>query len=149
MNIISTQYTLEHKSLDIYLAGCSGNPHCINCHNQETWDFNQGMYYKDVFNIIKNKIIDFDNMIDNIMIFGGEPLDQEIDKLIDLFLFLHSFNKQIWLFTRYEINNVSKNIKIYCHYVKTGRYIEELKCDDNIQYGIKLATSNQKIHKIR
>ena len=37
--------------------------------------------------------------------------------------------------------------KELCDYIKTGSYIEELKCDDNIQYGIKLATSNQKINK--
>ena len=45
MNILATQYTLPYKSLDIYVAGCSGSPHCINCHNKESWDFNQGEIY--------------------------------------------------------------------------------------------------------
>jgi hypothetical protein len=36
----------------------------------------------------------------------------------------------------------------YNIYIKTGRYIEEFKCNDNIQYGIKLASSNQQIYKL-
>ena len=148
MNILSTQYTLEYKSFDIYVAGCSGNPHCASCHNQESWDFNQGIYYKNEFDAINDKITDFDNMIDNIMIFGGEPLDQNIDDLSELLMFLKRFNKNIWLFTRYKLNEVPDDIKLYCNYIKTGRYIEELKCENNIQYGIKLATTNQKINKL-
>ena len=38
-------------------------------------------------------------------------------------------------------------IKELCDYIKTGEYDESLKCENNIQYGIKLATSNQKINK--
>jgi hypothetical protein len=36
----------------------------------------------------------------------------------------------------------------YNIYIKYGRYIEELKIDNNIQYGIKLASINQGIIKI-
>jgi glutaminase len=34
-----------------------------------------------------------------------------------------------------------------CDYIKTGRYIPELKVNENVHYGINLATSNQKIYK--
>ena len=35
----------------------------------------------------------------------------------------------------------------YLDYIKYGSYKEELKCDNNIFYGVKLATSNQKMLK--
>jgi anaerobic ribonucleoside-triphosphate reductase activating protein len=152
MNILATQYTLEHKSLEIYVAGCSGikGVHCTSCHNQESWEFNQGdLYTKEYFNHIEQKVTDFNNLIDNIMLFGGEPLDQNHDELLHMLLDLKSLNKDIWLFTRYDINKIPKEIKILCDYIKCGRYLPELACEDNIYYGIKLATSNQKIYKKR
>ena len=45
MNIVTTQYTLKTKSLEIYVAGCRGDSHgthCEGCHNPELWDFNIG-----------------------------------------------------------------------------------------------------------
>lgn len=150
MNILYTDYTLQHNSLDIYVSGCRGNPHCSGCHNPESWDFEQGTQYNEkYFNYIKNKLKDFDLLIGNIMIFGGEPLDQNHDELIHMLMDLKSFSKKIWLFTRYELSEVPKEVLKLCDYVKCGKYDSELICDDNIQYGIKLATNNQKIIKVR
>lgn len=148
MNILYIDYTLQNKSLDVYVAGCNGNPHCGQCHNPESWDFNIGSKYDDkYFNYLKNKIRDFDLLIDNFMVFGGEPLDQDIDELIHFLFDLKSLKKKIWLFTRYELKEIPDEVLILCDYVKCGRYILELKTEDNIQYGIALATSNQKIYK--
>ncbi|EKS4345064.1 4Fe-4S cluster-binding domain-containing protein [Clostridium botulinum] len=150
MNILATQYTLSLKSLDIYVAGCRGDNgvHCTSCHNPETWKFNQGdKYNKFVLNKIKNKINDFDNIINNIMIFGGEPLDQNHNDLLHMLSDLKQFNKDVWLFTRYTINKVPKEVKNLCDYIKCGSYEPELKTNSNIQYGINLATSNQNIYK--
>ena len=148
MNILSTQYTLSRRSFEIYIAGCVGNPHCKNCHNPEYWDFNMGEKYdSDYFNKIKIKINDFDSMIDKIEIFGGESLDQDYNELKIFLSDLKTLNKPIWLFTRYELSNISNFIKERCDYIKCGRYIEELSCSDNVQYRITLATSNQKIYK--
>ena len=41
--------------------------------------------------------------------------------------------------------DVKPVFKEYCDFIKVGAYIPELKTDNNIQQGIKLATSNQKI----
>ena len=149
MNILSTQYTLKNKVFEIYVAGCSAIPHCTNCHNPETWDFNQGDFFDDKYfkEKIEIKIIEFDSMIRNIMIFGGEPLDQPIEELIYLLSKLYKCKKTIWLFTRNEIENVPDKIKEYCNYIKCGSYVPELTTENNIQYGIKLATSNQYIYK--
>ena len=147
MNILSTQYTLSNKALEIYVAGCNGQPHCTNCHNPQSWNFNLGKEWnKEKANIIF-KIGCFPNMIENIMIFGGEILDQDLNEVEQLLLFLDRFDLPIWLFTRYSLEDVPSFVKEYCTYIKCGRYNESLRTDDNIQYGIKLATSNQHIYK--
>ena len=149
MNILYTDFTLKNKSLDIYVAGCNGNPHCMDCHNPESWDFNQGVEYNNKYlSYLKNRIKDFNILIDNIMIMGGEPLDQNYNELIKMLLDFKQFNKDIWLFTRYEIEEISDDIVECCNYIKTGKYIPELKTDDNIQFNIRLASSNQRIYKI-
>jgi anaerobic ribonucleoside-triphosphate reductase activating protein len=152
MNIASTQYTLEIKSLEIYVAGCNASPHCPNCHNPESWNFNLGENYDFEYLLkLENKVKNFDNMIDNIMIMGGEPLDQNKKEIYELFFDIATSStlntKKIWLFTRYELENIAKEIKDLCDYIKCGKYIKELSCDNNIQHGIKLATSNQNIYK--
>jgi anaerobic ribonucleoside-triphosphate reductase activating protein len=151
MNILATQYTLSLKSLDIYVSGCSGNPHCEGCHNPESWNFNLGQEYNNEYfkKYIYDKCIEFNDIIKNIMIFGGEPLDNNHE---DLRVMLHDIKMNlqdipIWLFTRYDIDAVPNFVKEYCDYIKCGRYLPEQKTEDNIQYNIKLATSNQKIYK--
>lgn len=148
MNIASTQFTLSTKSLEIYLSGCDGA--CgESCHNYELRDFNIGVDYKNEMPKIINKIKDFDLLIDNIWILGGEPMLQNLKELFNLISTLKTqTNKSIWLWTRFGIEDVQSCISAQCDYIKTGMYIESLKCDNNIQYGIKLATSNQKIIKL-
>ena len=150
MNILATQYSLPRKSLEIYVSGCKGDDafgHCHNCHNPETWDFNQGIYYKDELPKILTKIEDFSSLIKRVEIFGGEPNDQNLEELEDLLTILKNTNKELWVWTRYNLKDCPDFEKKLCDYIKTGEYKESLKCDDNIQYGIKLATSNQKINK--
>lgn len=147
MNILSIDYTLKHQSIDIYVSGCNG-PHCNGCHNPTSWDFSIGVPYDaDVEKIISGKYNDFECMIQNIMIFGGEPLDQDIDKLLELLQFLSKFDLPMWLFTRYDISEVPESVKELVSYIKTGRYEPEQACERNIHYGIELATLNQKIYK--
>jgi anaerobic ribonucleoside-triphosphate reductase activating protein len=149
MNILATQYTLATKSFEIYVAGCKGQPHCKNCHNPESWDFNQGNRWSEEYylSIIKPKIVEFSNMIRSIMIFGGEPLDQKHSELLSMLYDLKEFNKDIWLFTRYNLEDIPKEIVDCCDYIKCGRYEENNTTDNHMEYGIKLATSNQHIYK--
>lgn len=149
LNILATQYTLATKSFEIYVAGCNGNPHCSSCHNAESWNFNQGTKYtEDYFKQkIESKVKEFNELINNIMIFGGEPLDQDHNELMSMLNDLDKLNLPIWIFTRYDIKDVPEEIKEYCDYIKCGRYLPELTTETNNQYGIKLATSNQKIYR--
>lgn len=149
MNILGTQYTLNNKAYEIYLAGCAGNPHCEGCHNPESWDFDAGIPFAEHASIIWRAIESFDKLVTNIMILGGEPLDQDPDDLWQLVSWLMLTKKALWIFTRYEPHEIPKahqKTLWACTFIKCGRYIPSLACDNNIQHGIKLATSNQRIY---
>lgn len=154
MRILATQYTLNNKAFEIYTSGCIGNPHCKGCYSPETWSFDQGEYFTEEYfkQKIESKLKDFDTIIKNIMIFGGEPLDNSKEDLYFLLEKLSKFNKPIWIFTHYDIDyakeRLGESIK-FVDYLKCGSYIPELTVENNIQYGIKLATSNQKIYMLR
>ena len=150
MNIISTQYTLKYKSLEIVVSGCLGDngKHCVGCHSPETWNFDIGEDYNIKMPNIISKIHKANELIDWIWVYGGEPLDNNHEDLIDMLDQLKQTNKPIMLFTRYSFEDVPEYIKDFCDYIKCGAYREDLKTDDNIQYGVKLATSNQKIYKL-
>lgn len=149
MRILATQYSLPTKSLEIYVSGCAGKPHCKNCHNPESWDFNAGEEYsiKYFSTRIAPKILEFPDLVKNVYVLGGEPLDQDHLHLTRLLLDLKSLKVSVWLFTRYDFDQLPKGLLRLVDYVKCGRYEEELKVENNVQYGIRLATSNQIIYK--
>lgn len=150
MNIAYIDYTLNTKSLDIYVSGCKA-PHCEGCHNPELWNYEIGDSLIEGYSKAENYLNEFDNLIDNVMIFGGEPLEQNPEDLDWLLFslnnrkFLFKDKIKIWIFTKYDLEEVPVYIKRRADYIKCGRYIEGLKTEDNIQYGVKLATSNQQI----
>jgi len=147
MNLASTQYSLKHKALELYISGCKEHP-CINCHNPELWSEQLGEpLTQEKLNEIIIKITNFDNLIDNIFICGGEPLEKPELEIIWLLAELKQTDKQIWLFTRYELNEISDNVIGLCDYIKTGKYDEKLLSDNYFQHGIQLASTNQKIIK--
>ena len=140
----ASQYSLTSKTLEIYLGGCLG--HCENCHNPELKNFVGDPLTQEIYQGVLTKIQADPDLIKNIWILGGEPLDSDHDELFD---FLDQLNRDvtvpIWLWTRYELEQIPQKIIDCCIYIKTGPYLENLKTDNNIHYGIKLATSNQKI----
>ena len=98
MNILATQYTLKNKSFEIYIAGCKGDNgvHCKGCHNPLSWDFDNGDPLDDDYmQHIKDKIREFDTLVENIWILGGEPLDNDIPTLKWLITELQTPNKAI------------------------------------------------------
>jgi anaerobic ribonucleoside-triphosphate reductase activating protein len=148
MKILSTQYNINNKALEIYTAGCNGNPKCEDCHNPESWDFTLGEEYNnDYFEKIKANVNEFPSLIDNIMILGGEPLDNQIHDIREFLIDLKTLDKDIWLFTRYQLCIIPKMILELCDYVKCGSYKKDLKTDNNIWFGVQLASSNQVIYK--
>ncbi len=147
MNIAATQYNLNDKSFEIYISGCIKHP-CKGCHNPELWDENFGeKFTEEKIEQIKNKIKNFDLLINKICIYGGEPLEKPLNEILWLLKELKITKKEVWLFTRFEFEEVPNEIKRICDYIKCGKYDKTLKTENNIQYGVQLSTSNQKIYK--
>lgn len=142
----------KHETIDFSLY-----PHEIyllndiishNCHSPELWDDSIGEELtKDKYNGLKKNIEGKIDMIDNFMIFGGEPLEKPKEEIIEFLTFLKQFNKPIWLFTRFELKQVDKEILDLLDYIKCGMYLEKQATDDNIIKGIKLASKNQHIFR--
>lgn len=143
-NIVSTQFNLKNRALEIYFSGCKQG--CKGCHNPELKNFSLGSSHNKWLKQIFYKVKEFNSLIDNVWILGGEPLDNDLWDVWEVILNIPD-KKDIWLFTSYELDQVPVMYKIWCKYIKCGKYIEELRVDNNIQYGVKLATSNQKIYK--
>lgn len=149
IHIVATQYVASTKSLDLYLSGCNA-PHCKKCHNPLLFEFGNGeIINKEYINKIIEKIKDFDLLIESIFFYGGEPLDQNI-RILNYFLeqIRNKTRKVIWVFTKYSLEEIPECIKRNVDYIKCGRFLEEYLDDNYYMFGIKLATTNQRIFKI-
>ena len=60
---------------------------------------------------------------------------------------MKEYHKELWLFTRYELDDIDPKTRKVFDYIKTGRYLPELSTKDNICFGVRLATSNQCVWK--
>ena len=140
MNISGLQYNLNRRTLEIYVSGCRGQ--CDGCHNPDLWDFEYGREYSFYIPKIQKKIKS--GMVDEIWILGGDPIDQDKINFIDL---LNNINYlPLFLWTRYDINEIDKDIKKYFKYIKTGKYDKNLPKYYSKEFDITLASNNQKIY---
>lgn len=154
------EYSIQTKSIDIFNIGCGNGitnlndpcyDGCRDCCNPELRNWN--LKGKDALQVI-SKVVElttkYNNLIDKIILVGGDPVDaykHYPEEYLAFVQHLKTLDKPIYLFTRYELENLPVKLIENVDYVKTGPYIPELTCDDNIQMGIKLATSNQRIYK--
>ena len=96
----------EGVGVALFVQGCPFNPHCYNCFNPDTWDFNSG---KEWTPEIKDKFLELINRpyIKRVSILGGEPLaDENLDGIFDLISEIKrrfSDTKTIWLYTGYTL----------------------------------------------
>ena len=139
-----SQYNLNTRALELFITGCCGK--CTGCHNHELKSYDIGTKITDE-EIERIALKTTSNIVDNVMIMGGEPLDRPTEELMVLLNRLDQTGLPIWLFTRYEITDVPEKIREVCAFIKTGEYIEELRTKRHTYFGIELATSNQKILK--
>ena len=94
----------EGVGVALFVQGCPFNPHCYNCFNPDTWDFNGG---KEWTQEVEDKLIELANRpyIKRLSILGGEPLaDENLDGVLHLVdRFRLSFpNKSIWLYSGFR-----------------------------------------------
>lgn len=147
MKIVAMDCSLATSSYDIFFSGCNANPKCTGCHNPEAWSFDIGTPWIEKILKIYQDVREFNGVIKRIFIMGGEPLDQDRDTFILFLKGIKELNKDIWVFTHYELDEVPNEIKELADYIKTGPYKPELTVEDNVWYNVKLATSNQKVWK--
>lgn len=98
----------EGVGVALFTQGCPFNPHCKNCFNPDTWDFNGG---KEWTQETEDKLIELASRpyIKRLSILGGEPLaDKNLDGVLHLVnRFRLSFpNKSIWIYSGYTWNQV-------------------------------------------
>ena len=142
------EYSISTKSLDIFNIGCDGS--CKGCCNPEikSWDIN-GLNSLQVLKRTEELVDNYGNLITRIFLVGGDPVDcyKHYPEYLGFVKALKTFGKPIYLFTRHAISEIPKELGIV-DFIKTGAYMPELKCDNNIQEGIKLATANQELWKV-
>jgi anaerobic ribonucleoside-triphosphate reductase activating protein len=111
--------------------------------------FENGTSYIEWLPKIDHYLEDYKLLIERIFLVGGSPNHQDSEQME---IFLTGLKRRcrdidVYMFCGENIDEVQDCFKKYCDYIKCGAYIPTLACDDNIQQGIKLATSNQKIYK--
>lgn len=153
MNIAAIQYSLDNLALEVYVAGCNP-PHCPRCHNEELWDFENGATFEHWEPVLRTYASAYSgeiNMVKNVWVLGGEPLDQDHGQLTELAQFLRSIFRgcRMWLFTRREYNEVPITVRNQFHYIKTGPYKYELppKSVDIDGNKLTLGSNNQMVHE--
>lgn len=147
MKIVARDFSMATRSYDIFLSGCRANPKCTDCHNPEAWSFDCGTNWLEHIVAINKDVKQFGNVIDKFFILGGEPLDQDPEEFSMLIAGLREYGKEIWLFTRFELDDIPENTKQAFDYIKTGPYRPELSVDNYVCDGVKLSTKNQRINK--
>lgn len=92
----------------LFVQGCDRNPHCKNCFNSETWDFNGGKEWTEEIKDKFMKLIDRP-YIKRVSFLGGECLaEQNLDEVLKLIQEIRiSFpEKTIWLYTGFEWDQI-------------------------------------------
>ncbi|MGL4951511.1 MAG: anaerobic ribonucleoside-triphosphate reductase activating protein [Mycoplasma sp.] len=112
----------------LWVSGCTHQ--CKNCHNKETWDFNQGKDFNEetmneIFKLLDNPFIS------GLTISGGDPLHPEnAFEVIKISKEVKERypNKNIWIWTGYLIEQIvkddRKNILSYIDVLIDGPFIE-------------------------
>ena len=149
LNINYIDYSISTKSLDIFFAGCRNK--CKDCCNPELMDFNNGTDFVEWLPKIEHYLENYRSLIENVFLVGGSPNHQEPEAmetfLVGLKRRCHEDIKIFAFCGEDFIEDVQPVLKEYCDFIKIGSYQPDLTCDNNIQHGIKLATSNQRILK--
>lgn len=117
----------------VFVSGCSNK--CKGCFNQELWDKDYGQEFTD--ETIKEILDSIDKpYIDGLSILGGDPLEyynlEMVDKLIVEFRKRFGFNKTIWMWTGYLLEDIINDDRRWevvrkLDYLVDGPFIQKKK----------------------
>lgn len=129
----------DKPTYEIHISGCKNN--CKGCHNKVLQDFDYG----EDLDVVKyfTKLKERTKFYEAICIMGGDLLDQDIIEMMDFCKLLQvSFSdKELWLFTGKQIQEIPEELLEIFDYIKVGEYKEELQ-----QEGFP-SSKNQKLLK--
>ena len=98
----------------LFVSGCRN--HCKGCFNKDTWDFKYGKLFTESD---ENHIIDSVNKpyIKGLSLLGGDPFEPENAEVLYPFILkfrsIFKFEKDIWLYTGYELEYLIKDQLVY------------------------------------
>lgn len=117
----------------VFVSGCSNK--CKGCFNQELWDKDYGQEFTD--ETIKEILDSIDKpYIYGLSILGGDPLEyynlEMVDKLIVEFRKRFGFNKSIWMWTGYLLEDIINDDRRWevvrkLDYLVDGPFIQKKK----------------------
>lgn len=117
----------------VFVSGCSNK--CKGCFNQELWDKDYGQEFTD--ETIKEILDSIDKpYINGLSILGGDPLEyynlEMVDKLIVEFRKRFGFNKSIWMWTGYLLEDIINDDRRWevvrkLDYLVDGPFIQKKK----------------------
>ena len=117
----------------VFFSGCTHK--CKGCFNQELWDKDYGQEFTD--ETIKEILDSIDKpYIDGLSILGGDPLEyynlEMVDKLIVEFRKRFGFNKSIWMWTGYLLEDIINDDRRWevvrkLDYLVDGPFIQKKK----------------------
>ena len=136
-------------SLTIFFSHCDFR--CEGCQNPSTQSGDLGFEFDNGVIEYVNYFFINNPLCPNLVLSGGDPLSTRNRK--EVLLFLKRFKRKlpninVWVYTGYELDKLTNEELEDIDYIKCGTYQNRLSTSDNIQYGIKLATSNQVLYKL-
>jgi anaerobic ribonucleoside-triphosphate reductase activating protein len=138
----------------LWVAGCTHK--CKGCHNQWTWNFNQGKKFSEDSDEILNKLSEWlrRDYVEGLTLSGGDPLDQDnegLRLLLDIIKWVRRNypTKNVWCYTGYtyeQLRGLQKEVADSCDVLVDGPYVEELK---DIAHTPFRGSTNQRILYIK
>lgn len=134
---------------EIYLAGCHG--YCPGCHSPHTWDFNAGIPMQEEIEKLVKDMENREDQFDNIVILGGEPLDNFQWEIENFAATLRECfpDKKLYLYTHFDEDTVRDRFPFvldYFDYIKVGMYDSDSLNKENKKdplTNVILASNNQ------
>ena len=137
----------------LWVAGCANR--CQGCHNQWTWDYDQGIKFREHKEEIYAKLSDWldRDYVEGMTFSGGDPMTQYSEALEDELEIIRWFRehypaKNIWLYTGLTFEKLLHLTKLHKEIVDNidtlveGPYKEELR---DVAHTPFRGSTNQKI----
>ena len=143
LKYISYAIVFQEVPNEITLAfNISGCPyHCDGCHSQYLWKY----WGDDLLPNMRGVIEKYNGYITCICFMGG---DQNINELTMALKICKELGLKTCVYSGASNISKFKDMLPFLDWLKLGEYDETLSSQNHVEYGVKLATTNQHMYKI-